>query len=511
MIFSLRSQLAARHPSSMTEKLRLRHAGLVCLLLCAALVTAQTRKGPEPQAQRDVLRAVSVYEWTGDLSKPTAARIVPVSLYIDHHFEDAALYLSRPMPLALEPGNIYELESAGVNRGTLTLKLASRLHSDNAVTSFDDGWFGYATWKPLAPPKPFVPSSATSSAHVVTSGEQGPHFSKAPASTSPSTTQSTSSTTPPVDPNRPTLHHTAPGDPQQSAPQSSSTPTASTTPPASASPAPTLSPAPPASTPAPATPPVPDQSKPGNTPAGDPDRPTLNHSTPADRASNQQHRRGSDSASVTDAGGLLADDPGRPHLHHGGASADAALPALRGLPPDMHQMAAVSDAADRPEHDFAYEWPDADQKAAVITKLEAMAQAALAPAPAKPAPASVHKHRTVTHAPIALLEEELHAYEISYGGVDVYVFTAQTEDHRYVTLIVQPDIYGTLQILLRSVAGPADLDQTPQMRFIDAVDADGDNRAELLFELRGETERQFALYRIAQGTAEQIFLSGTLQ
>jgi hypothetical protein len=49
------------------------------------------------------------------------------------------------------------------------------------------------------------------------------------------------------------------------------------------------------------------------------------------------------------------------------------------------------------------------------------------------------------------------------------------------------------------------------MRFIDAVDADGDNRAELLFELRGETQRQFALYRIAQGTAEQTFLSGTLQ
>ncbi len=49
------------------------------------------------------------------------------------------------------------------------------------------------------------------------------------------------------------------------------------------------------------------------------------------------------------------------------------------------------------------------------------------------------------------------------------------------------------------------------MRFIDAVDADGDNRAELLFELRGETQRQFALYRIAQDTAEQIYLSGAMQ
>ncbi|HXB61241.1 MAG TPA: hypothetical protein VNU94_00145, partial [Acidobacteriaceae bacterium] len=167
----------------MTEKPRPRHsdlchAGLLCLLLCVAPAFAQTRKGPEPQAPLDVLRAVSVYEWTGDLARPAAARIVPVSLFIDHHFEDAALYLSRPMPLALEPGNIYELESAGVDQGTLTLIQASRLHSENAATSFDDGWFGYGTWKPLAAAKPFIPGSTTSDAHVVDSGEQGPHFSK---------------------------------------------------------------------------------------------------------------------------------------------------------------------------------------------------------------------------------------------------------------------------------------------------------------------------------------------
>ncbi len=216
---------------------------------------------------------------------------------------------------------------------------------------------------------------------------------------------------------------------------------------------------------------------------------------------------------MTAAGGLLADDPGRPHLHHGGATTDAALPPLRGLPPDMRQMVAVSDAADRPEHDFTYEWTDANQKAATLSKLEVMARAALAPAqtPAKPAAASAHRRKPAAPPPIMLLDEQLHAYEISYGGVDVFVFTANTEDHRHLTLIAQPDIYGTPQVLLRSVAGPADLDLKPQMRFIDAVDADGDNRAELLFELRGQTQRQFALYRIAQGTAEQTFLSGTLQ
>ncbi len=35
-----------------------------------------------------------------------------------------------------------------------------------------------------------------------------------------------------------------------------------------------------------------------------------------------------------------------------------------------------------------------------------------------------------------------------------------------------------------------------------------DNRGELLFELRGATQRQFALYRVLRGDAKRIFLSG---
>ena len=46
------------------------------------------------------------------------------------------------------------------------------------------------------------------------------------------------------------------------------------------------------------------------------------------------------------------------------------------------------------------------------------------------------------------------------------------------------------------------------MHLIDAVDAMDDNRGELLFELRGETQRQFALYRVLRGTAEKLFVTG---
>ena len=39
-------------------------------------------------------------------------------------------------------------------------------------------------------------------------------------------------------------------------------------------------------------------------------------------------------------------------------------------------------------------------------------------------------------------------------------------------------------------------------------DAMADNRGELLFELRGASQRQFALYRVLRGTAEKIFVTG---
>ena len=39
-------------------------------------------------APENVTRSIGVYEWTGDLAKPVAARLIPVSLFIDGDFKD---------------------------------------------------------------------------------------------------------------------------------------------------------------------------------------------------------------------------------------------------------------------------------------------------------------------------------------------------------------------------------------------------------------------------------------
>jgi len=92
------------------------------------------------------------------------------------------------------------------------------------------------------------------------------------------------------------------------------------------------------------------------------------------------------------------------------------------------------------------------------------------------------------------------------------VLSAHTDgsgaQQKFVTIVAQPDLYGNVVVLVKNVTDAAHLDDTPRMRLVDAVDAMADNRGELLFELRGATQRQFALYRVLRGQADRIFATG---
>src|SRR5580704_2436614 len=120
--------------------------------LAASVAVAQMHKVAKPE---QVVRAVGVYEWTGDFAKPTASRLIPVSLYIEGKFEDAGIYTARPVPFALLTGNLYILQSAGIDKGTLDLVYAKHLQAVDATgdLAFDDGWFGYGSVKPLTAPR----------------------------------------------------------------------------------------------------------------------------------------------------------------------------------------------------------------------------------------------------------------------------------------------------------------------------------------------------------------------
>ncbi len=138
------------------------------------------------------------------------------------------------------------------------------------------------------------------------------------------------------------------------------------------------------------------------------------------------------------------------------------------------------------------------------TKTSATARTAATRKSAKPAAAPP--------APAELMDEQFHVFELAYGSGATLVLSAHTDGpvgkQRFVTLIAQPDLYGNVLVLLKNVTDGAHLDDTPRMRLVDAVDAMADNRGELLFELRGATQRQFALYRVLRGQAEKLFVTG---
>ena len=209
---------------------------------------------------------------------------------------------------------------------------------------------------------------------------------------------------------------------------------------------------------------------------------------------------------------------------------EADLPKLAGLPPNLHQMVAVSDAVNRDPHPFTLDWDDEAQHKAVLEKMQGLARAQLtaygttpatsAPAPTsavkKPAPAATRAHRPAAPAPqTPLLDEELKAYTLSYGGAATYVYSANTGSTgaalRYVTIVAQADGLGDIKPAIQSVTDAAHFNRTPKMKFVDVVDADATNRASLLFELRSQNARQFALYRVIASHPEQIFLTGTTQ
>jgi hypothetical protein len=213
------------------------------------------------------------------------------------------------------------------------------------------------------------------------------------------------------------------------------------------------------------------------------------------------------------------------------------IPKLSGLPgdQDLQQIVAVSDAEDHPPHDFARPWDDDNERQAILGKMQAMARqqltayeaansAAPVPPPPPPAPktAAVRPRRPATKPvspppppPEALIDEKLVGYMLSYGGAPTYVYYAHTDGlgsaQRFVTLVAQVNMQGEPELALKNVTDAAHLDRTPRMRLVDAVDAEASNRASLLFELRAQNSRQFALYRVIGAQAAQTFLTGSTQ
>lgn len=455
-------------------------SALVLLFLGASIFAfAQYPGRINPNKDKDSktpeLRATAIYEYTGDLAKPTASRLIPLAVWDGQNFQPAGLYLAQPAPLAVLTGTVYELQQAGQPKGLFNVKAAQNLSGS---------WIAIGATQQQKPPQPPKLKPSKKLPEVVKDYDPDkPHFAHRPADDSKDTSAQTTGTSkpassaPPVDPDRPTLHkRTSASDSGDSA-QADSKPASQTA------------------------------------PDVDPDRPTL-----------YKHK----SADATTAASTPV-DPDRPVLRHGRPETLETIDApdsLKGIPDDMEQMAAVSDVKTRETHPYLYSWANPEDAVKMQSALEEIAKkAVVTPAPATSLDPAAQKTRATsprtrkTAKPPApslpdLTDEQFKSYELSYGSGATLVFTAKTAGEgdavKYIAIIAKPDFYGTPQILLKQVTSAHALDITPRMRLVDAVDTDNDNRAELVFELRSRRDRQFAIYRIAGGRAEQIFATGSI-
>jgi len=478
---------------------------LLAVLTTAGAVRAQypvqMTKGNQDATQ---MRAVGVLEWTGEEGHPKASRLVPISVYDGQELQDAGIYLARPAPLALSSEVEYELKRDGKTVGFFDINNAGQEQGS---------WVGFGVWKPLPKPKPAAQAAKVEKVdswgedvqsdrptlHRKAHSEDG----TGSGGTASDSGESAGSSTEAQDPDRPTLHKKrASADSGDSSADSSSSS-------------------------APADPDRPtlhkktsdsDSASVGSAQAADPDRPTL---------TKKGGKTPEDVGYVESLPGVT--DPNRPRLQRGKVNAEGAavLPTLMGLPPDMHQAVAVSDARGRPEHLWTYSWANPDDEAKMKAEMEDLARKALGLVPSMPlvapqaAPApkrtTTPTHRRAAPAPAPpppapLLDEQFRVFELAYGSGATLVLSAHTDDagakEKFVTLVGQPDLYGNVLVLLKNVTDAAHLDDKPRMRLVDAVDAMADNRGELLFELRGATQRQFALYRVLRGQVDRLFMSG---
>jgi hypothetical protein len=504
-------------------------------LLTAVHPAAAQYPGQITNAEKNnsTLRAVAVLEWTGDEAKPKTSRLVPICVYDGHELQDADIYLARPFPLALTSDVEYQLMYDGRPLGLFDIETAAREQGS---------WVGYGKHLPLPMPK-LAPRQVAKIDQDDDSQSDTPILHrKHPAGDASSGSGGGSSkgsgsdsgpdpNAPPPDPDRPTLHKggdaSASSSGDSTSTNSGSNGSGSTQ--ASNSGSPTLHRGGDASG---SSTSGTSNSGSGSSSPSDPNQPTLHRmpdsSAPDSTSSNSSNqpklKRKKDEEDESYVNSVdKSSDPDRPHLFRGkSAGFDGPVtPSLRGLPPDMHQEVAVSDITDRPVHVWDYVWANADDEAKMKAAMEDVARTALGinlpPAPARP----VHKTTTTTTAhkpkpvapppPAPLLDEQFRVFELAYGSGATMVLSAHTDgtgaQEKFVTLIGQPDLYGNAAILIRNVTDAAHLDDTPRMRLVDAVDALADNRGDLLFELRGSSQRQFALYRVLRGDATQIFVS----
>jgi len=401
---------------------------------------AKVSKGP---------RALGLIE----LAPNGKAQLIPVAILYDGKFYDAGAYKADPVPMALQSGTVYEGVRTGASQGLFTVTAALENQNTNV-------WIAEGTWMTASEiaarsaAKPAVPSKPRG-----IDQDEGPPKLRRAGSEKPAP--------PPAAPPATSV----PSTPPQTASSSSS-----------AASAPASAPAPSASA--------------GSAPSldqQDKNVPVLKRGKPATQPPEP----------VT--------PPAAPPAKTAPKSPTNLAPARAS---QAQVIAAISDADGPEPRPYIYSLTK-DEEQKFRTKLLVMAadeirgRAKQLAGETTPSPA--HPSRTApVKAPQPNFEDvQLHAFDLSNSNEPDFVLSAKAQLPPragvkpgaaglayFVTLVVREDVNGDLHKALANTTDSQHLDLLPRYELIDAVDADGDGRGELLFRQVSDTGSVFAIYRV---------------
>lgn len=454
-------------------------------------------------------------------------RLIPIVIMLDGKFYDAGSYKATPVPMALDFGVVYEAFHAGVSQGLFTITQPGQLNHN---------WIAEGTWLP-AGTKP--PETKHKYAPPVIDDDKKDND------------------------DRPVLHRRAEGAADK--PETGSSGAAKTadtqpaTPPASTPPAST--PPSPGSTTAPPTSSTPASSAPGGTPTSTTPAPNA---PPAPNDTNTNTNKDApkpqtQSASRTSDLDEPISDPNRPRLRRGkpdasahhelfvdfdaaedaSAKKDASAPNAansaansptnsKDAPATVQTFAAISDAHGPDQRPYTYDLKPAEE-AMYRNKMLELAATLVKLAPRQPASStSSAASKSAPSAPLArgksvsaktaraakpqFEDVNLRVFDLSNSNEPVLVLSAQTpvppvgtagaQVPQEITLVARTTLEGELHKLFFAQTDSHHLDVSPRMELIDAADADGDGRGELLFRQTSDAGSAYAIYRV---TADQLW------
>jgi hypothetical protein len=439
------------------------------------------------------------------------ATLVPIAIRVDGKFYDAAAYKAAPVPMALESGTVYEAERTGSPVGLFTVNGALHSQAINAVTP----WIATGMWLAAGSEAPNAGRKAETVPVGIEATEGPPRLTKsgtaktaetpAPSATPPPPAGSPSTGTPPG---------SKPEPEPQSKPESKSSGGSQ-----------------PAQTSAPANPPASASAKPSDQNTKAP--PADQRNKQSDDSNRPRLRRGKPTEP------LPSDDdvPGysKPGAAPAAAKGGAANPAASAV---VQVLPAISDAGGPDPRSFAFEWgkgEEADRRKQLIDLAKDQLRLYLAGQAKASVPASAPNNRAgaktsataskkipkaaepifenvqmrtfdlwANNQPIMVLTAEAHIPEASAKTAVADSSTPPVPQYT-VTVAARTDIYGSLHKLYAAVTDRYHLDVTPRLELVDAVDAEGDGRGELLFRETTDGGSGYVIYRATADTLWKMF------